>query len=236
MEHNKISRHLIISLFVLFLLFSPSFQKVILAQDGVVGPTGLGQAPQNGRDLGTSQSLKTRSKKGVNLKFFTYLPLAVDPSKPVQTANCGTNTQERSLAALAKSHPSQERPAMNCHAILSQVAHERALDMGRNEYFSHINLDGYGPNYLVAQAGYNLPSWWPDSPTENYIESIAAGYTSAEEAWNAWLNSKNHRVHVLGENDFWAEQTNYGMGYAYVEGSPYGHYWVFISAPPQAGQ
>ena len=78
MELRNYTRHIIISFFIVFLLFSPSFQKAILAQDGAVGPTGLGQAPQNGRDPGTSQSLKTRSKKGANLKFFTYLPLAVD--------------------------------------------------------------------------------------------------------------------------------------------------------------
>jgi uncharacterized protein YkwD len=94
-------------------------------------------------------------------------------------------------------------------------------------------MDGYGPNYLVAQAGYDLPDWWSDSKDANYIESIAAGYSTAQAAWEGWLNSSSHRTHVLGENDFWAEQTNYGMGYVYIAGSPYGHYWVFITAPPE---
>jgi len=105
--------------------------------------------------------------------------------------------------------------------------------MGEQRYFSHTNLDGYGPNYLVRQAGYQLPSWWSSDPTANYIESIAAGYPTPETAWQAWLNSSGHRRHVLGENEFWAEQTNYGIGYAYVAGSPYRHYWVFITAPPE---
>jgi len=28
---------------------------------------------------------------------------------------------------------------------------------------------------------------------------------------------------------FWAEQTDYGIGYAYVAGSLYSHYWVVIT-------
>ncbi len=146
---------------------------------------------------------------------------------------CSSTAQETEIAYLAVTHPDQGRPTMSCHPILAQVARERALDMGVRNYFSHVNPDGFGPNYLVRQAGYELPSWWGTDPELNYIESIAGGYQTPEEAWNAWLNSPAHRRHVLGEIDFFAEQTNYGIGHAYVPGSTYGHYWVFISAPPE---
>ena len=53
---------------------------------------------------------------------------------------------------------------------------------------------------------------------------------TAGDAWNAWLGSPGYRRHGLGEIDFYAEQTNYGIGYAFVPGSKYGRYWVFISA------
>lgn len=118
--------------------------------------------------------------------------------------------------------------------LLAQVARERALDLGNRNYFSHVNPEGNGPNFLVRQAGYQLPSWWSTDPAHNYIESIAGGYPTAESAWNAWLKSSGHRRHVLAENDFWAEQTNFGIGYAFVSNSKYCHYWVFLSAPPES--
>ncbi|UCG26276.1 MAG: hypothetical protein JSW55_09940, partial [Chloroflexota bacterium] len=163
----------------------------------------------------------------VEYDFFVYLP-TVDSA-----LLCASAKQEEEIASLARSHPGQGRPTMDCHPILAQVARERALDMGVRDYFSHVNPDGYGPNYLVRQAGYELPSWWGTDPELNNIESIAAGYQTAADAWNGWLNSPAHRRHVLGEIDFFAEQTNYGIGYAFVPGSKYGHYWVFISAPSE---
>jgi uncharacterized protein YkwD len=156
-----------------------------------------------------------------------YLPLIVRPTL------CDLNTQEQEIADLAAQHPDQGRLFMSCDPILANVARERALDMGTRSYFSHTNPDGFGPNYLVRQAGYGLPSWYGTANDANNIESIAAGYTTAAAAWAGWLNSSGHRVHVLAEDPFWADQTHYGIGYAYVSNSPYKHYWVFISAPPE---
>jgi hypothetical protein len=151
----------------------------------------------------------------------------------VRPFNCDLNSQEREIADFAINHPDQGRPFMNCDPTLAQVARARALDMGIRNYFSHTNLDGYGPNYLVRQAGYALPTWYGTANDANNIESIAAGYTTAAAAWTGWLNSAGHRTHVLAEDTFWADQTNYGIGYAYVSNSTYKHYWVFISAPPE---
>jgi hypothetical protein len=156
-----------------------------------------------------------------------YLPLVMRPN------TCNPNPQEQEIANLASQHPDQGRPFMNCDPILAQVARERAVDMGTRDYFDHTNPDGFGPNYLVRQAGYGLPSWYGTANDANNIESIAAGYTTAAAAWAGWLNSAGHRTHLLAESSFWAAQTNYGIGYAYVPGSTDRHYWVFISAPPE---
>ena len=161
------------------------------------------------------------------LDEFVYLPLVVRPFA------CDLNPQEREIANLAINHPDQGRPFMNCNPILAQVARERALDMGTRNYFSHTNPDGFGPNYLVRQAGYALPTWYDVANDANNIESISGGYSTAATAWAGWLNSAGHRVHVLGQEEFWADQTNFGIGYAYVPNSTYRHYWVFISAPPE---
>jgi uncharacterized protein YkwD len=161
------------------------------------------------------------------LDKFVYLPLVMRPF------TCDLNSQEQEIANFAINHPDQGRPFMSCDPILAQVARARAVDMGTRNYFSHTNPDGYGPNYLVRQAGYVLPSWYGSADNANNIESIAAGYPTAAAAWAGWLNSAGHRTHVLAEDSFWADQTSYGIGYAYVPNSTYKHYWVFISAPPE---
>lgn len=223
---NIRNRPLIVTacLFILILLFTLAFHGNSAAKDEGIIPHGLGEPPAIPNNTHPIQVEDPIIPKG---GFFAFIPLVVNP------ASCSLNAQEQAVASLAINHPDQGRKTLDCHPILAQVARERALDMGERSYFSHTNPDGYGPNYLVRQAGYQLPSWWSSDPTANYIESIAGGYPTAETAWQAWLDSPGHRRHVLGENEFWAEQTNYGIGYAYVAGSPYRHYWVFITAPPE---
>lgn len=206
----------------LFLLVTGTEAKENLVAEPVLGegPTeifGYGQEVQNQPE---SPTVSTGSE-------FVFLPLVTRP------LTCTPNAQEQEIANLAIGHPSQGRSFMNCDPTLEKVARERALDMGTRGYFSHTNPDGFGPNYLVRQAGYSLPSWYGSANDANNIESIAAGYGTVTAVWNGWLNSSGHRTHILAESDFWKAQTNYGIGYVYVPGSPYGHYWVFISAPPE---
>lgn len=156
-----------------------------------------------------------------------YLPMIVNSS------SYSLNSEETAVANQAMSHPDQGRAVMQIDSTLAQVARAKAEDMAKRDYFGHIDPDGVGPNHKVRVAGYDLPTWYSTSIDGNNIESIAAGYTTPEAAWNAWLNSAGHRTHVLAESSFWAEQTNYGIGYYYDANSPYRHYWVFISAPPE---
>ncbi len=116
---------------------------------------------------------------------------------------------------------------------LTAVARARALDMGRRGYFDHVNPDGHGPNYMVRAAGYPLPAWWGTDPEANYIESIAGGRSTASATWNDWMNSPEHRDHILANTSFDAGNTSYGVGYAAVEGSPFTYYWVVITCPPR---
>jgi len=62
------------------------------------------------------------------------------------------------------------------------------------------------------------------------IESLSAGFATPEETHNHWLLSPMHRKHMLGEDSFFARQLEYGIGYAYVPGGDYLHYWVLIIA------
>lgn len=155
-----------------------------------------------------------------------YLPLVA------QSPYCSLSPEEQQIARYMIQHPDQQRPSLTCHPILARVARERAEDMARRRYFAHTNPDGFGPNYLVRQAGYVLPSYYGTEPDANNIEAIAGGYPTAEATWQGWMSSSGHRDHLLGLNSFWAEQIEYGVGYACDPTSPYRHYWVVITAKP----
>lgn len=155
-----------------------------------------------------------------------YIPIAVNKS-----TDCQLNEQEQQVESMLVGDANQQRPEMICNSILSKVARERALDMATRDYFDHVNPDGIGPNYLVRSAGYNLPTSYSNDMDANNIESIAAGYSTAEAAWDGWMNSPSHRKHLLAEIPFYTEQVEYGIGYVYIsDGNTYHYYWVVLTA------
>ena len=163
--------------------------------------------------------------------YLVFLPVVAGKAS-APTPACALNEQEQKLEALFLGHPNQGRTQFVCDPVLSAVARARAEDMGRRGYFNHVNPDGQGPNYLVRQAGYALPSEYSTAVTGNNIESIGAGPATADGMWNGWMQSSKHVAHVLGTEDFFAAQIDYGIGFARVPGSPYQYYWVFISSKP----
>lgn len=142
------------------------------------------------------------------------------------------NSQEQQIASMMISNSQQGRPSLTLDPILAGVARARAMDMAKRNYFDHVNPDGVAANYLVRKAGYKLPDWWGTDPKANYIESIAGGFATAQDVWTGWMNSPEHRTHILGLNAFYATETSYGIGYYYDSGSTYKNYWVIITAPP----
>jgi uncharacterized protein YkwD len=149
-------------------------------------------------------------------------------------AQYALNSQEALVADYMVNDPNQKRASMNLDPILARVARERAEDMAARNYVAHVNPDGVAANYLVTQAGYGLPAWWGNNPTDNFIESIAAGQTTPAAVWQDWMNSTPHRNHILAIDPFYQDQTSYGVGYAYTPNGNYHHYWVIITAPPNA--
>ena len=145
---------------------------------------------------------------------------------------------EAFMAGLAKDHESQQRTEMVRQEVLNFVARKKAEDMAARGFFSHVNPDGYGPNFAAHQAGYDLA--FGSSPQSNSIESIGARHqnglapaSAAKIVFDSWLESPGHRRHVLGEVDQFRNQTAYGVGYAFAAKGPFGwssHYFVFVSA------
>lgn len=173
--------------------------------------------------VGGSAQMRVASAQGV-LDKFVYLPLVF------RSDACALLDTEARIVESMRTHPEQKRASLTCDPILERVARERALDMAVRHYFGHVNPDGFAANYLVRQAGYPLPAGYGSNPDDNNIESIAAGYATPDAVWAEWMASAGHREHLLGLSPFFAEQIEYGIGYAYDPNSDDKHYWVVITA------
>lgn len=91
------------------------------------------------------------------------------------------------------------------HTNLTTMAKNKAIDMFKNNYFSHTSPK-YGSPFDMMDL-YNI--------TYRYAgENIAKGQRSAKEVVDAWMKSPGHKANILNEN--------YGLiGVGYYNG-----YWV----------
>lgn len=134
---------------------------------------------------------------------------------------------------LAVADPNQHRQQLVWNPVLAAVAQARCEDMLKRGYFDHVDPDGKGPNWHVIQAGYRL-SYGAEHDDANEIESIGLNYQSAAACWQGWLDSSAHRLHVLAEIDFFARQTQIGVGFAWHSATEtYPALWCFLSCPPE---
>lgn len=155
----------------------------------------------------------------------------------VAEARLATNQQERAVAKLVRNHPKQGRPRLVHDSYLHLVARAKALDMAKRDYFGHVDPDGIGANHRLKMTGYGLPDYYAQQRDVTNIEALAAGDRHTPKvAFAAWMNSPDHRVHVLATDPFFADQTRFGVGYAKSVRSKYTHYYVFVSAPPSTAK
>lgn len=102
---------------------------------------------------------------------------------------------------------------------LARVAEAKALDMAQRNYFGHVDPDGFGINYYVQKAGYQLRSEWLKNPKANYFESCNAGGLTGEESIKMLIIDEgwpelNHRKHLLGLDNYSASLKDIGIGFA----------------------
>lgn len=131
----------------------------------------------------------------------------------------------------------EKRPELIWNENLATAAYNKVKDMAENDYFSHVDLDGYGMNYRINEAGFYLADYLLQSKTANNFESIAAGtkHDSGKIMIQLFIIDKNipdlgHRKHLLGMTDFWAESEYCGIGFYKQPGSKYTHYICVLVA------
>lgn len=97
---------------------------------------------------------------------------------------------------------------------LNAAAKAHAQDMAAKGYMEHEGRDGSTPQSRAIKYGYGAPA----NSAWLVLEVISARQT-AEAAANWLLSDRQHRGVLL--RGYWRE-----IGAAYVEGGPYGQFWV----------
>jgi uncharacterized protein YkwD len=129
----------------------------------------------------------------------------------------------------------QAVPKLAWNEELAQAAEKKALDMAARNYFDHVDPDGYGMNYWIVKAGYELRDEWTKKKSYNNFESIQAGLSSGVEAIKNLIldegtNPPGHRNHLLGILPFWSNCTDVGIGMARDPDSEYEYYMCILVA------
>lgn len=125
---------------------------------------------------------------------------------------CG-DTEEVAFLTLINQYRAQnglEPLAMS--PTLTLAARDHSLDMGTQNYFDHVGLNGSTFSQRIAAAGY---------PGGTLAENIFAGGQTAQGAFESWRNSPGHNANMLNP-----AYKAIGIGRANVPGSDWGWYWT----------
>ena len=94
----------------------------------------------------------------------------------------------------------------------AKAASYKSTDMARNNYFNHLDLNGYGADHLLTSYGIKWSSCG---------ENLAAGQADGIAAIAAWVESKGHRTTMLNSSFIYL-----GVGSAFDKNSFYRSYYT----------
>jgi hypothetical protein len=135
----------------------------------------------------------------------SWLPIWAQPAHALSAGGlvAAANAQ-RAAAGLAP---------LALNGALSVAASNKAADMIRNNYWSHVSPSGVGPWYWISAAGY---------PYLYAGENLSQGYFDDYSVMIAWMNSPEHRANVLGAN-------YRDMGCGFASGTLLGHQTTVVA-------
>lgn len=138
------------------------------------------------------------------------------PRPAIQNVNQGF--AQEFLTLLNAQRTGRGLGALSMNGILTTGATQYAGYMGTAGFFGHDAPDGSTPASRAGATGY--PGSWNG-------EALSAGQPTPQMALNALLASPPHAAILLDP----ASQ-EVGVGYAFVQGSQYIHYWVVVTGIP----
>ena len=161
------------------------------------------------------------------LSQHAYLPI-ISGGLPDADATCFGNPKALELYHRLSDDARQQRAELVCNPLLVAAAQARARGLATVDPWAHYDHNGVYAMAYGRAAGCALPG--SDGQGTN-VESLGAGMDTAARAFQSLVDdSPTHRQHLMGEIDFFREQTQIGIGYE-VGSNTYQYYWVVITTP-----
>lgn len=123
--------------------------------------------------------------------------------------------QRRAEGAVCGGREMRPVPPLAMQGNLRDAARLHSEDMGERSYFAHQGLDGSSPGDRAERAGY--------LNARAVGENIAGGSPTAEDAMEGLMNSPGHCENIMSP-----AYSQVGVGYSFLSGSPWGHYWTQV--------
>jgi len=110
---------------------------------------------------------------------------------------------------------------LKSNAYLERAAQEKAEDMARRSYFSHVSPDGKSPWYWFNKTGYNYTFAG---------ENLAIHFFDSQDLMKAWMKSPSHRSNILNKN---FTEIGIGVAQGYFAGKETVYIVQFFGKPLQ---
>jgi uncharacterized protein YkwD len=136
------------------------------------------------------------------------------PSTPPPVAVTGLDGEESAFLTLINQYrQANGKAALTLNQNLINSSKWLSGDMANKNYFNHTDSQGRDPFKRMSDFGYGLNTY--------KAENIAAGFSTAAQALDAWKNSPGHNANMLDGN-----YKVIGIGRAYNPNSVYKWYWT----------
>jgi uncharacterized protein YkwD len=130
-------------------------------------------------------------------------PQPTNPPPPPAAPTWSAEAQQM-LTLVNQARAATGVPALTLNTSLTAAANIRAYELVSVQ--GHTRPDGQ-PWYTVSSLARG--------------ENVAAGHTSVQEVFDAWMNSEGHRTNILSP-----EFRTLGVGYYYQDNTKYFHHWA----------
>jgi hypothetical protein len=119
---------------------------------------------------------------------------AGEPARPVvegpgTDGACGSPIESEQFRLMNADRRADGLAELRCDLRLSEVARDHSQDMALRDFFDHTNPDGEQPWDRMERHGIR--------GFTSAGENIAAGYPSAADVQEGWMNSPGHRANIL---------------------------------------
>lgn len=195
----------------------PTIEPLIALPSPTPTATPEAEASEDGDEDTEDETATPEGDEADGTPTVTPTPEPTATPAPV-VADVNTDFATEFLALLNAQRTGRGLGPLTLNVILTNGSTQFAGYMGTANFFGHNGPDGSTPASRAAASGYS--GHWNG-------EALSAGQATPQAALNALLASPPHAAILLD-----AKSGEVGVGYAFVEGSRYRHYWVIMTGIP----